>query len=97
VCLGWIVFRAQSLEQAGDVIGAMFAGAPGPEVLPKDASHAIWFLGALAVGHALGATHASKRVWAALPAPARGLAWGGAILACYVFAGRPADFIYFAF
>ncbi|MCB9736205.1 MAG: MBOAT family protein [Deltaproteobacteria bacterium] len=97
VCLGWIVFRAQSLEQAGDVIGAMFAGAPGPEVLPKDASHAIWFLGALAVGHALGATHAPKRVWAALPAPARGLAWGGAILACYVFAGRPADFIYFAF
>lgn len=97
VCLGWIIFRAQDLGQAGDVVSALFAGAPGPAALPKDASHAVWLLGALAMGHALGATHAPKRLWAALPAPLRGLGWAGAVALCYLFAGRPAEFIYFAF
>ncbi|TNF34800.1 MAG: MBOAT family protein [Deltaproteobacteria bacterium] len=98
VVLGWIVFRAPDVDTAFTVMGHLFdapAVHTGPR--PDDMVRAMWFLGALAGAHYLGAARWPKRLWAALPPPLRGLAWAGGILACYVFAGRPATFIYFQF
>jgi D-alanyl-lipoteichoic acid acyltransferase DltB (MBOAT superfamily) len=98
VVLGWIVFRAKDADAAFAVMGHLVSGPDAPlGPRPDDMVRAVWFLGALAAAHYLGAAAWPKRAWAALPAPARGLAWGGGILACYLFAGRPAAFIYFQF
>ena len=98
VVLGWIVFRAKDADAAFAVMGNLVSGPDAPAgPRPDDMVRAVWFLGALAGAHYLGAAAWPKRAWAALPAPARGLAWGAGILACYLFAGRPAAFIYFQF
>ena len=98
VVFGWVVFRSPDAETAFHVMGRLFSGAPAPPgAAPGELVRATWFLAALAGGHYLGATRWPKRVWAALPPPARGLAWALGIIACYLLAGRPAAFIYFQF
>jgi len=97
VVLGWILFRAPDADTAFHVMGLLVSGAPTPAHPPADMLHTPYFLLALLAAHAIGAPRGPKRLWAALPPPVRGLAWAGAIVACYLFAGRPAEFIYFQF
>lgn len=97
VCLGWIVFRAPDTATAFALIGELAGGDAGPTTAPAEMTRAGYLLLALAAGHYLGAARWPKRLWAALPSPARGLAWAVGVAACYFLAGEPAEFIYFQF
>jgi D-alanyl-lipoteichoic acid acyltransferase DltB (MBOAT superfamily) len=101
VALGWVVFRAPTLDTALTVYGNLLPGAPNS--VPVAGLGWIWaMLTVLLISHLLARWADGRWLWGWLSAHPgrawlRGLAWALAIIACYLFAGRPAEFIYFAF
>jgi alginate O-acetyltransferase complex protein AlgI len=100
VTVGWVFFQARSLGAAWDVLERMFGGAGG-SARPA-AGDLVWVwrvLAVVAAGHVLAGVRPIAALWekaAQNPwlAPLRGLAWAGAIAACFLLSAPPADFIY---
>jgi alginate O-acetyltransferase complex protein AlgI len=101
VAMGWVVFRAPDMETALTIYGNLLPGATNAAPV----AHLAWvyaMLGALLSAHLLGRWRDGRWLWgwvSEVPGRAwiRGLTWALAVIACYLFAGRPAEFIYFAF
>jgi D-alanyl-lipoteichoic acid acyltransferase DltB (MBOAT superfamily) len=94
VALGWILFRAASLDDAGAVLRGL--ASAGLALTPATAQAAL-LLGMAATLHLLGTPQAVRRSWLTLPPWLQGL--GYAIASALVFAFAPAAqrFIYFQF
>ncbi|MGH0030708.1 MAG: MBOAT family O-acyltransferase, partial [Myxococcota bacterium] len=94
VCLGWVLFRAESLTDAGIVFrqlvdfDAPFVALPPLVALLLAASFA---------SHAAGALAPLRRAWEQRAPDARGLVYAAVIVALFVLAPDATPFIYFQF
>jgi alginate O-acetyltransferase complex protein AlgI len=101
VALGWVLFRAPDLDTALVVYDRLLPGAKS--LTPVTGLAVYWaVLLVLLASQLIGAWKDGKWLWRWLgEAPerawVRGLVWLLAIAACFFFAGKPAEFIYFAF
>ena len=97
VCVGWVLFRAVSLDQALEVLGGIAGLRPGP--LDVDAVVSLAVLGGAAIALDVAQRRTASEVpvlrWPAVPA---GAVAGAAVVALVVFSGgAPVPFIYFQF
>ena len=97
VCAGWVVFRAPDFTTAMRVYANVLGMTEVATVWDAEFKRAAVFLVAALIGHGLGNSAMLKARWAEVSPVPRGLAWAGLVVAFYLFAGRPADFIYFQF
>jgi len=98
VCVGWVLFRAPSLEGAGAVLARMFAPAPGLVLAPGVSALVAAILGTVLVAHLLGTFANVPRLIRILPAPLLGTALAcGFLLAGLLAPDTGGAFIYFQF
>ena len=98
VCLGWVLFRAQTLAQAWTIIERMVAPTPG-STLPSEVSTLVaLILGAVLVAHLVGTFANVPRLARVLPAPVLGTALAcGFLIARLLAPATGGAFIYFQF
>jgi alginate O-acetyltransferase complex protein AlgI len=95
VCLGWVLFRAPSLEIAGTMLATV--GAWRPFVLTRDGSLALVLVPVALLLH-LGWRGVDVRRWlVARPAWVQGLAYVALAVAVFLFTPATTGFIYFQF
>src|SRR5581483_7224608 len=98
VCVGWVLFRAQSFAEAGAVLARLVRPAAGAALDPTLVVTAVACLAALLVGHLGGTLLDVKRLERRLPAPALAAALAGLLLLTLVlFPEDGKSFIYFQF
>lgn len=97
VLIGWIFFRAQTFDAAGDVLGKMFIHGGGARCPVHDMGF-WWTVALLAVCHAIGHYKLWPEIQKRLPAPVLGLGYAAAVCVALLLA-PPAGkaFIYFQF
>ena len=98
VCVGWVFFRAPSLEGAGAVLARMFAPAPGLVLAPAVSALVAAILGTVLLAHLVGTFANVPRLIRILPAPLLGTALAcGFLLAGLLAPDTGGAFIYFQF
>ncbi|WP_020470672.1 MBOAT family O-acyltransferase [Zavarzinella formosa] len=98
VCVGWVFFRATSLSAAGAILQRVFWPTAANHLNAETSTLMLVLIVAVALEHLLRDRRWADRVFARLPAPVAGLAYGAA--AVMVFLLMPEDgkgFIYFQF
>jgi len=100
IALGWVMFQARDLGHGWAVIERMFGGAGGSARPAAGDLTWVWrVLVVVAAGHVLAGVRPIAALWEKISrnpwlAPLRGVAWAGAIAACFLLSAPPADFIY---
>jgi alginate O-acetyltransferase complex protein AlgI len=95
VCFGWILFRAQSFDQAIAIAHSALAGGGGAWLLTQ------WMLVPVAISACVA--YAQERGWSPATLRARPLVYGAALAGCMLalevlsVSGQPAPFVYFKF
>ena len=98
VCVGWVFFRAPSLESAGTILARMFSAAAGITIAPSVSALVSVILGAVLVAHLVGTFADVPRVVRRIPAPVLGTAIAcGFLLAGLLAPDTGGAFIYFQF
>lgn len=98
VMVGWVFFRAQTFGDAIVIFKRIGEAWPLPGWQPsKVLRDTGWYLAALVVMHAAGASKLGLRAHRGLPAAARGALWAGMVFLLYGFATTSPTFIYFYF
>jgi hypothetical protein len=95
VCLGWVIFRAPSLPEAGAVLGAVAAWKP---FVPTRAGSLALALVPIAMLLHAGWRGADVRRWfVARPAWLQGVAYVALAVVVFLFTPATTGFIYFQF
>jgi alginate O-acetyltransferase complex protein AlgI len=96
-CVIFVVFRSPELGTATTMLGRMAIPSRGAG-LPREPLGLLLTFAVVALGHALGRHNLGLRLWDRLPAPVRGLGFGGALALALVLAPSASKaFIYFQF
>jgi alginate O-acetyltransferase complex protein AlgI len=98
VCIGWVLFRAQSFGDAGTILARLVTPKTGRALPVHDVLTVTAILALVLVGHVIGGTVDLKKVERRIPAPVLGMGLAG--LAILLFLLGPSDaraFIYFQF
>ena len=98
VCMGWVVFRAPSLETAGTILARMCGATPGLTLAPS-VNALVWaILAVVLAAHAVGTFADVPRLVRRVPAPVLGTAIAcGFLLAGLLAPDTGGAFIYFQF
>jgi alginate O-acetyltransferase complex protein AlgI len=98
VCVGWVLFRAQTLADAGTILRGMVTPVTGAELAGDGALLVVLCLFVTLVGQALGQMRGSPRALFRVPAPVAGAAMAAALtLALVLLPAGGRVFIYFQF
>ena len=92
--LGWVLFRAGSLDVVAGVFGALHAYRPLAGTFPL-VPLALVTVGLLT--HTLALRHDLAGLWLRLPRVAQGVGYGIAIVLVGLFSAQTTRFIYFQF
>ena len=98
VCVGWVLFRAQTFADAGAVLGRMVRPVAGAALEPTQVLTVVACLAVLFAGNLAGTVLPIQRIERRLPAPALAATLAGLLLLTLVL--LPEDgkaFIYFQF
>jgi alginate O-acetyltransferase complex protein AlgI len=96
VCLAWVLFRAETLVEAGQVFAGLVAMRP-MGAAPESMRLAILLLTGLAISHLLAGRSSVLALYERAVAHARGLLWALSVLACYLMGSAGSAFIYLEF
>ncbi len=98
VCVGWVLFRAQSFTDAGRLLARMAWPTAGKELAGREANVVLALLAVVLAAHAIG-TMVDLRRWERwVPAPMMGAALAGALLLAQLLMPETVKaFIYFQF
>src|SRR5262249_13864232 len=80
VCIGWVLFRAESLGAACTILGRMATPSTGISLSPHVALLTAAILGVVLAAHVIGTFADVPRFVRALPVPVLGTALAGAVL-----------------
>ena len=94
VCLGWIIFRAQSIQDALRILGNL---ASFEVAAPVAGGTTLVMLCVAALSHFMRGTVNLEQLFVRLPSPVKGLAYALATITIYVFFTTEQRFIYFQF
>ena len=94
VCLGWILFRAQSISAAGDIFMNIFKGAGGSGVIEMPI---ILMLAIAVLSHIVRNKWNVEEWFIRLPAPVQAFGYVFATIVTYLFFTTEQRFIYFQF
>jgi alginate O-acetyltransferase complex protein AlgI len=98
VCLGWVLFRARSLADAGTIYGRLFAPAAGVSLTPETASAFAILLAVVFAAHLVGRFSDVDALARRLPVPVAAAAFAAALIAAQVLMpDEGGAFIYFQF
>ena len=98
VCIGWVLFRAESLGAACTILGRMATPSTGISLSPHVALLTAAILGVVLAAHLIGTFADVPRFVRALPVPVLGTALAGAVLMARLLAPDTGGaFIYFRF
>jgi len=98
VCVGWVIFRAQTLADAGTILKGLVVPTRGAELAGDGPLLVTVCLVATLVGQALGQFKGSPRALFRVPVPVAGAAMAAALtLALVLTPGEGKAFIYFQF
>ncbi len=98
VCVGWVLFRAQTLVDAGVILRGLVVPTRGTELASDGGLLVMVCLTATLIGQALGQLQGSPRALFRVPVPVAGAAMAAALtLALVLTPGEGKAFIYFQF
>ena len=98
VCVGWVLFRAQTLGEAGTILRGMVVPTSGSELVGDGSLLILVCVAVVLIGQALGQRRGSPRVLFRIPAPIAGAAMAAVFtLALILTPGDGKVFIYFNF
>lgn len=98
VCVGWVFFRAQRIEEAGAILKRMVIPSSGTSLTPVAALVGCSFLILVAIGHIVAGSPDSIRRLRRLPAPVMGAVLGATVLLVQLLIPEASQaFIYFQF
>jgi len=97
VCVGWVFFRATTFHAAAAVLQGLVV--PHGGLASPLRARGLWYtVAVVAAGHALGRRGLGHKLAARVPAPVRGLAYGGVLTLALLVAPQASKvFIYFQF
>ncbi|MBW2541912.1 MAG: MBOAT family protein, partial [Deltaproteobacteria bacterium] len=98
VCVAWVPFRATSLVDTRDLLGAMFLGSgENIELGKQDVVLAMGVAGLLLVAQWVFREQDVEKIWAHMPVALRAVVLSVLLLAIIFIAGEDRAFIYFQF
>ena len=98
VCLGWVLFRAHSLADAGTIYARLLAPAAGISLTPAVAGTFALLSGVVLVAHVVGRFTDVDALARRLPVPLAAAAFAAALIAAQLFMpDEGGAFIYFQF
>ncbi len=98
VCVGWVLFRAQTLADAWTILRGMVKPTSGYNLAGDGAALVVVCLAVTLIGQSLGQWKGSRQAVLRLPAPIAGVVMATALtLALLLTPGDGKAFIYFQF
>ncbi len=94
VCLGWVVFRAESMTAAGRVLKNIFIGGYGTGTVQPQI---VLMLALAALSHVVGSKWKMEEWFIRLPAPVQAFGYALATVVIFLFFTEEQRFIYFQF
>jgi len=94
VCVGWILFRAESISKAGQVLANIFTGGLATDSLQMQV---VPMLALAAFSHVLRSKWKLEEWFVRLPAPVQALGYALATIVIFLFFTEEQRFIYFQF
>lgn len=96
-CLGWLLFRAESLQQAGELLGRILGSVPTGDLAAAHLAALLGYVSILLVVQAWQARRQDLLVLKDIPVPLKGIAYGMLFYLTVLHGGTSNSFIYFQF
>ena len=94
VCLGWVIFRAESVSKAGTVLANIFTAAPGAKTVQMQI---VLMLALAGLSHMVRSKWKMEEWFVRLPAPVQAFGYALATIVIFLFFTEEQRFIYFQF